>query len=76
MSLTETDTVRSTNPDAYIKAGDNQAVKMLTGLEQSLTGFTTTFSDQLFFYVPSQGSSEKIRLLGYASDILDAKEIK
>ena len=76
VSLTETDIAKSTNPEAFIKTGDNRAVKMLTGLDQSLSGFTTTFSDQLFFYVPSQGSSEKIRLLGYASDILDAKEIK
>lgn len=76
VSLTETDTVKPTNADAVIKVGDNPTVKTLAGAEQSATGFTTTFSDQLFFYVPSQGSSEKIRLLGFASDILDAKVIK
>lgn len=76
VSLTETDTVKPTNADAVIKVGDNPTVKTLAGAEQSATGFTTTFSDQLFFYVPSQGSTEKIRLLGYASDILDAKVIK
>jgi hypothetical protein len=76
VSLTETDTVKSTNADAVIKVGDNPTVKTLAGAEQSAAGFTTTFSDQLFFYVPSQGSTEKIRLLGYASDILDAKVIK
>jgi len=27
----------------------------------------------VFFYVPGPGSNEKIRLLGYSSDILDAK---
>ena len=76
VSLTETDTVKPTNTDAVIKVGDNPTVKTLAGADQSATGFTTTFSDQLFFYVPSQGSTEKIRLLGYASDILDAKVIK
>jgi hypothetical protein len=76
VSLSETDTVKPTNADAVIKVGDNPTVKTLAGAEQSATGFTTTFSDQLFFYVPSQGSTEKIRLLGFASDILDAKVIK
>ena len=46
------------------------------GADQSATGFTTTFTDQVFFYVPGQGSTEKIRLLGYSSDILNAKVIK
>jgi hypothetical protein len=76
VSLTETDTVKPTNADAVIKVGDNPTVKTLAGVDQSATGFTTTFSDQLFFYVPSQGSTEKIQLLGYASDILDAKVIQ
>ena len=30
---------------------------------------------QLFFFVPSQSSNERIRLLGYMSDILDAKAV-
>ena len=51
-------------------------MKTLAGADQSATGFSTTFTDQLFFYVPGQGSNEKIRLLGYSSDILDAKVIK
>lgn len=76
VSINETDTVKPTNADAVIKVGDNPTVKTLAGVDQSATGFTTTFSDQLFFYVPSQGSTEKIQLLGYASDILDAKVIK
>ncbi|MFH8250068.1 glycosyl transferase [Microbacterium sp. B2969] len=76
VSLTETDTVQPTTGDAVIKVGENQTVKTLAGVDQSATGFTTTWGDQLFFYVPSQGSTEKIRLLGYASDILDAKVIK
>jgi hypothetical protein len=76
VNINETDTVKPTNADAVIKLENNATVKALAGADQSATGFTTTFTDQVFFYVPTQGSSEKIRLLGYASDILDAKVIK
>lgn len=48
--------------------------KALTGTKQSTSGYTTTYSDQLFFYVPGQGGANtKIQMLGYASDILSAK---
>lgn len=76
VNINETDTVKPTNADAVIKLENNATVKALAGADQSATGFTTTFSDQVFFYVPTQGSTEKIRLLGYSSDILDAKVIK
>lgn len=76
VSLDESDTVQPTNPDAVIKLENNQTVKTLIGADQSATGVTTVFSDQLFFYVPAQGSSERIRLLGYSSAILDAKVIE
>lgn len=75
VSMSEIDTVKPTTSDAVIKFDTNATVKALTGVEQSATGVTTTFSDQLFFYVPGQGSNEKIRLLGYSSEILDAKVI-
>lgn len=76
VDLFETDTVRPTNDRAVIKLDDNTTVKALTGESQSEDGFTTTFSDQLFFYVPGQGSDEKIQLLGYGSNILSAKVIE
>ena len=75
VSVNEIDTVKPTNADAVIKLDTNPTVKTLAGAEQSATGFTTTFSDQLFFYVPGLGATEKIRLLGYGSEILDAKVI-
>ncbi|KAA9110696.1 glycosyl transferase [Microbacterium rhizomatis] len=75
VNVNEIDTVKPTNADAVIKANNNAMVKTLAGAEQSSTGFTTTYSDQLFFYVPGQGSTEKIRLLGYSSNPLDAKVI-
>ena len=80
VNINETDTVKPTNKDAVIKLNEkdnqNPTVKTLTGVDQSATGFTTTYSDQLFFYVPGQGSTEKIRLLGYGSNILSAAVIK
>lgn len=75
ITINEVDTVKPTNADAVIKLETNPTVKTLSGAEQSSTGFTTTYGDQLFFYVPGQGSTEKIRLLGYGSAILDAKVI-
>ncbi len=76
VTVEESDKVKPTNSDAVIKLENNPTVETLAGVEQSASGFTTTFLDQLFFYVPGQGSSEKIQLLGYASDILNAKVIK
>ncbi len=76
VNVLETDTVKPTDKDALIRLNDNPTVKALTGVDESATGFTTTFSDQLFFYVPGQGSTEKIRLLGYGSNILSAAVIK
>lgn len=75
VSIVETDTVQPTNEDAVIRLENNATVRTLSGVDESATGFTTTFSDQLFFYVPGQGSSEPIRLLGYSSHILDAEVI-
>lgn len=76
VNLNEQEIVKPTNADAVIKADGNGPVKVLSGATQSAKGFITTYSDQLFFYVPAQGSTEKIRLLGYATEILDAKIIK
>lgn len=73
INMNDVDTVKPTTTEAVIKLGENATVKALTGVDQSATGLTTTYSDQLFFYVPGQGSSEKIRLLAYGSQILDAK---
>ncbi|MGP3536486.1 glycosyl transferase [Microbacterium sp. RD1] len=72
----ENDTVKPTNPDAVIRLDGNAQVKTLTGLEQSAKGFATTYVDQLFFYVPLEGSNDPIRLLGYRSNILQSKEIE
>ena len=76
VTIQETDTVKPTDDDAVIKLDNNPTVQTLTGVDESSEGFSTVYVDQLFFYVPGQGSSEKIRLLGYVSNILDAKVIE
>jgi len=76
VTVNENETVTPTNDDAVIKVDKNEVVKTLTGVSQSSTGFTTSYADQLFFFVPSQSSTERIRFLGYSSDILTAKVVK
>ncbi|MAP63553.1 MAG: glycosyl transferase [Microbacterium sp.] len=76
VTIEEIDTVKPTDDDAVIKLDNNPTVQTLTGVDESSEGFSTVYVDQLFFYVPGQGSSEKIRLLGYVSNILDAKVIE
>lgn len=78
VTVEESETVTPTDEDAVIKVSDeeNPVVKTLTGVSQSSTGFTTTYADQLFFYVPAQGSNERIQFLGYGSNILSAKVVK
>jgi hypothetical protein len=78
VNVNDNDTVKPTDAEAVIKLNGepgNPTVRALTGVDQSSTGFTTTYSDQLFFYVPAQGSNEQVRLLGYRSSILEAKVI-
>jgi len=76
VTVNENDTVTPTNEDAVIKVDDNEVVKTLSGVTQSSTGFRSSYADQLFFFVPSQSSTELIRFLGYSSDILSAKVVK
>lgn len=76
VAVTEVDTVKPANDRAVILLKNNPQVKALTGLDESATGFTATYVDQLFFYVPGQGSSDKVRLIAYSSNMLSAAEIK
>ena len=76
ISMLESDTVKPNNDDAVIKLDESPVYEALAGTKQSAKGFTTTFSDQLFFYVPTQGSTEKIRLLGYSSSLLSVGVIQ
>ncbi|WP_309067975.1 glycosyl transferase [Microbacterium sp.] len=63
---------RPAGEDIVVKFPDNQAVVALVGEETSSTGVQETATNQLFFSVPAQGSTDKIRLLGYSSGIRSA----
>ena len=76
VNVTDTETITPTNSDAVIRIGDNEEAKVLTGAKESSKGFQTTYSIQLFFAVPAQGSNEQIRLLAYHQDLLSVKVIK
>lgn len=73
VGVDETETVRPTDDDAVIRFEDDAALALLTGEKESATGVETTYTDQLFFFVPAQGSEEKVRLLGYTSAIQGAE---
>lgn len=75
VSVIETETARPTSDDASIKLDDNPQVQALTGTSSSSKGFETSYSDQLFFYVPNKGSGERISLLAFNSYILNAKAL-
>ena len=55
---------------------DGDEAKTLTGVEEASKGVVTTYGLQLFFSVPSQGSTEQIRLLAVHQDILNVEVIK
>lgn len=76
VSLIDSETITPTSDDAVIRFGDNAEAKTLTGVEESSKGVVTTYSLQLFFSVPSQGSTEQIRLLAVHQDLLDVEVIK
>lgn len=73
VDVNEVDTVTPNSGDVVIKLDNNPTAQALTGVSESATGVSSTYADQLIFYVPAQGSSDKIRLLGYTSNILEAK---
>ena len=73
VTVNDTESPRSINTDAVIRIGENPVLATLTGVTEAPTGFLTTYTNQLFFYVPAQGSTEQIRLLGYSSSILKSE---
>lgn len=75
VAVNEIDTVKPNSGDAVIRLPENPQVQALTGVDESATGFTTTYVDQLFFSVPSKASSGQIKLIGYTSNILKSEVI-
>lgn len=76
VSLIDSETITPTSDDAVIKFGSNEEAKTLTGEEEASKGVVTTYELQLFFSVPSQGSTAQVRLLAVHQDILNVEVIK
>ncbi|SEN22929.1 hypothetical protein [Cryobacterium luteum] len=76
VSMTETETVKPVQEGATVgPAGDALAAKALSGITTTTKGFQNTYRDQLLFYVPTAGSSEKIMLLGFAQGLITSAEL-
>ncbi len=71
--LTETETVTPVEEGATINP--EGATKTLSGIAGSTKGFTATYGDQLLFYIPPVGSTDKIVLLGFSQGLISAQEI-
>ncbi|MBX3090938.1 MAG: hypothetical protein KF801_00335 [Cryobacterium sp.] len=72
--LNETETVKPAEPGAVINA--EGAVKSLSRVSSTTKGTIATYGDQLLFYVPPGASDEKIVLIGWASALIAARELK
>ncbi|MET1052597.1 MAG: hypothetical protein ABWX65_08165 [Mycetocola sp.] len=73
VDIVETEVVKPVEAGAKIKLAG--AVAALSGLTETEKGVQSTYSDQLMFYVPPAGSSEKIRLLGFSQGLTKAEEL-
>ncbi|MDJ0378674.1 hypothetical protein [Cryobacterium sp. PH31-L1] len=76
VSMTETETVKPVDAGATVgPAADALATKALSGITTTAKGFSNTYRDQLLFYVPTAGSSDKIVLLGFAQGLITSAEL-
>jgi hypothetical protein len=73
VDLKETETVKPVEAGAAINAP--ASVKALLGKGMSTRGIRAVYGQQLLFYVPSAGSTDKIILLGYSQGMIAASEL-
>ena len=73
VTLEEKEIVTPAVPGAAITT--TGAVKALSTITSSMTGLEADYQYQLLFYVPSLGSTEKIRLLGYSYALTSALKL-
>jgi len=72
--LNETENVTPVEQGATINP--EGATKTLSGIAGTTTGVTATYGDQLLFYIPPIGSTDKIVLLAFTQGLVSAKEIE
>ena len=70
--LTEVETVRPTQGGATINA--TSSARVFSGLPESAIGFQAEYEMHVLWYVPPIGSDERIRVLGYSYQLVDASE--
>lgn len=73
VGVTRSEKVTSTDSLGVVRHGGDPALEALTGETETAGSFVRTDTSPLFFYVPAQGSEEKIRLLGWASAVTDGR---
>lgn len=73
VNIVETEVVKPVEAGAKIKLAG--AVAALSGVTETEKGVQSTYGDQLLFYVPPAGSTEKIRLLGFSQGLTKAAEL-
>ena len=73
VDVVETEVVKPVDTGAKIKPAG--ALAALSGVKETEKGVQATYTDQLLFYVPPAGSSEKIRLLGFSQALTKAAEL-
>ena len=70
--LAEVETVRPTQGGATINA--TSSARVFSGLPESVIGFTAVYEMHVLWYVPPVGSDDRIRVLGYSYQLVDASE--
>lgn len=71
VGVTRFEKVTATDKLGVVRNNGDPALEALTGETETAGSFVRTDTSPLFFYVPAQGSDEKIRLLGWSSAVTD-----
>jgi hypothetical protein len=70
--LTEVETVRPVQGGATINA--TSSARVFSGLPESANGFRAEYEMHVLWYVPPIGSDDRIRVLGYSYQLVNASE--
>ncbi len=70
--LREIETVRPVQGGATINA--TSSARVFSGLPESVIGFRAEYEIHVLWYVPPIGSDDRIRVLGYSYQLVDARE--
>lgn len=74
VNVNETETVTVVTGEATVNPSGASS-KALSGITSSAKGLQNILSDQLLFYVPAVGSTDKITLLGSTQGIISSAEL-